>query len=79
MQVSVRTIHKRFEAAETSFGRALLDLRLDASRRALADPRCDGLSVTQIAYGAGFNDLSHFTKAFRARFGMPPGMYRKKA
>ena len=78
MQVSVRTIHKRFESAETSFGRALLDLRLDASRRALADPRCAGLSVTQIAFGAGFNDLSHFTKAFRARFGMPPGIYRKK-
>ena len=78
MQMSVRTIHKRFEAAETSFGRALLDLRLDASRRALADPRCGSLTVTQIAYGAGFNDLSHFTKTFRARFGMPPGMYRKQ-
>lgn len=76
MQVSVRTIHKRFEAAETSFGRALLDLRLDASRRALADPCCSGLTVTQIAYGAGFNDLSHFTKSFRARFGMPPGRFR---
>lgn len=76
MQVSVRTIHKRFEAAETSFGRALLDLRLDASRRALVDPRCHGLTVTQIAYGAGFSDLSHFTKAFRARYGMPPGQFR---
>ena len=79
MQMSVRTIHKRFEAAETSFGRALLDLRLDASRRTLADPRCGSLTVTQIAYGAGFNDLSHFTKTFRARFGMPPGMYRKQS
>jgi AraC-like DNA-binding protein len=79
MQVSVRTIHKRFEAAEMSFGRALLDLRLDASRRALADPRCSGLTVTQIAYGAGFNDLSHFTNTFRARFGMPPGVFRRNA
>lgn len=78
LQVSVRTVHKRFEAAETSFGRALLDLRLDAARRALSDPRCRTLTVTRIAYGAGFNDLSHFTKAFRARFGLPPGMYRKQ-
>jgi AraC-like DNA-binding protein len=77
LQVSVRTVHKRFEAAETSFGRALLELRLDAARRALSDPRFESLTVTQIAYEAGFNDLSHFTKAFRARFGMPPGMYRK--
>lgn len=78
MQISVRTIHKRFEAAETSFGRTLLELRLDAVRRAFSDPRCGGLTVSQIAYGAGFNDLSHFTKTFRARFGAPPGMYRKQ-
>lgn len=78
LQVSVRTVHKRFEAAETSFGRALLDLRLDAARRALSDPQCQALTVTRIAYGTGFNDLSHFTKAFRARFGMPPGLYRKQ-
>lgn len=75
-RVSVRTVHKRFEAADTSFGRALLDLRLDAARRALADPGCERLSVTQIAFGTGFNDLSYFTKAFRNKFGMPPGRYR---
>jgi AraC-like DNA-binding protein len=34
------------------------------------------MTVSQVAYGMGFNDLSHFTKAFRARFGMPPGRYR---
>ena len=76
LQVSVRTVHKRFEAAETSFGRALLELRLDAARRALSDPRCETLTVTEIAYGAGFNDLSHFTKTFRARFGDSPRRYR---
>lgn len=78
MKVSVRTVHKRFETAETSFGRALLEMRLDAARLALSDTRCAARTVTQIAFGAGFNDLSHFTKAFRARFGMPPGMYRKQ-
>jgi AraC-like DNA-binding protein len=76
MHVSVRTVHKRFEAAETSFGRALLELRLDAARRALSDPRCDWLTVTQIAYGSGFNDLSHFTRTFRSRFGISPGRFR---
>jgi AraC family transcriptional regulator, positive regulator of tynA and feaB len=37
------------------------------------------MTVSQIAFGAGFNDLSHFTKAFRARFGMPPGIYRRQS
>jgi len=76
LNVSVRTVHKRFEAAELSFGRTLLELRLDEARRALSDPRQASYSVTQIAYGVGFNDLSHFTKTFRARFGTPPRHYR---
>jgi AraC family transcriptional regulator, positive regulator of tynA and feaB len=76
MGLSVRTIHKRFEQAETTFGRSLLETRLDACRRALSDPRCNAMTVSQIAFGFGFNDLSHFTKAFRARFGMPPGRFR---
>jgi AraC-like DNA-binding protein len=78
MQVSVRTIHNRFEKADTTFGRSLLHMRLEACRLALADPRCNGMTVSQIALGFGFNDLSHFTKAFRARFGVPPGLYRKQ-
>jgi AraC family transcriptional regulator, positive regulator of tynA and feaB len=76
LQVSVRTVHKRFEAAETSFGHALLELRLDATRRVLSDPKCERLTITQIAFAAGFNDLSHFTNTFRKKFGMPPGRYR---
>jgi AraC-like DNA-binding protein len=76
MGLSLRTIHKRFEQAETTFGRSLIEARLEAARRALADPRCNGMTVSQIAYGSGFGDLSHFTKAFRARFGAPPGRYR---
>lgn len=76
MRISVRTVHKRFERADITFRQWLLEQRLQACRRALADSRCATMTVLQIAYGAGFNDLSHFTKAFRARFGMPPGRFR---
>lgn len=76
MRVSVRTVHKRFEQAEVTFRQWLLEQRLESCRRALADPRCATMTVSQIAYGLGFNDLSHFTKAFRSRFGMPPGRFR---
>lgn len=79
MRVSVRTIHKRFEQAETTFGRQLLETRLEACRRALMDPRCSTMTVAQIAFGCGFNDLSHFTKAFRMRFGVPPGRFRNRS
>jgi AraC-like DNA-binding protein len=79
MKMSVRTIHKRFEQADMTFRQWVLEQRLESCRRALSDPRCQSMTVSQIAFGAGFNDLSHFTKAFRARFGMPPGIYRRQS
>ena len=35
------------------------------------------LSVTQIAYGTGFNDLSYFIKTFKKQKGCSPSAYRK--
>lgn len=36
------------------------------------------LSVTEIAYSCGFNDLSYFIKSFRKANGISPGKYRKR-
>ena len=36
------------------------------------------LSVTEIAYACGFNDLSYFIKSFRKANGISPGKYRKR-
>jgi AraC family transcriptional activator of tynA and feaB len=79
LQVSVRTIHKRFENAGTTFGQWVLENRLQACRRVLDDPRQNSFTISQIAFGWGFNDLSHFSKAFRARFGLSPAQYRRRA
>jgi AraC-like DNA-binding protein len=54
----------------------VLEARLQACRKALSDPRCVSFSVSEIAYAWGFNDLSHFSKAFRKRFGVSPAQYR---
>lgn len=78
LRVSVRTVHKRFEEADLTFGQWVLDNRLLACRRALDDPRQEAFSVSQIAFGWGFNDLSHFSKAFKARFGVSPARYRQR-
>ena len=79
MKMSVRTVHKRFEQADMTFRQWVLEQRLGSCRRALSDPRCQSMTVSQIAFGAGFNDMSHFTKAFRTRFGTPPGIYRRQS
>lgn len=75
--ISLRTLHLRFEQTGTSFGRWLLESRLQACRRALSDPAQHGRTISDIAYAVGFGDLSHFSKAFRMRFGETPRDVRK--
>lgn len=74
--ISVRTLQLRFRRTGQTFGRWLLENRLDASRIALRDPGRRGLSISEVAYRSGFNDLSHFNKAFRTRFGQTPSECR---
>lgn len=76
--VSLRTLHKRFQDADTTFGKWLLENRLLACQRALEDWRHASFTISQIAYGWGFNDLSNFSKAFKARFSISPMEYRRR-
>lgn len=74
--ISVRTLHSRFRTIGQTFGRWVLENRLDACRAALRDQNQHALNISEIAYRWGFNDLSHFNKAFRARFDQTPGEWR---
>jgi AraC-like DNA-binding protein len=76
--VSIRTLHSRFTQIGETFGRWVLDHRLEACHSALRDENQYGLNISEIAYRWGFNDLSYFNKAFRARFGMTPSECRRE-
>jgi AraC-like DNA-binding protein len=75
--ISLRTLHSRFGQIGQTFGRWVLQSRLEACARALREPGQRTISV--IAYRWGFNDLSHFNRAFRAHFDMTPGEWRHAA
>jgi AraC family transcriptional regulator, positive regulator of tynA and feaB len=77
--MSLRTLHLRFKQTGLTFGRWLLASRLDACGAELRDPQRPARSISEVAYCWGFNDLSHFNKGFRARFGMTPGQWRHSA
>jgi len=74
--ISVRTVHLRFERLGRSFGRWVLDNRLERCAAELRDPAEHGTSISEIAFRCGFNDLSHFNKVFRARFNRTPREWR---
>jgi len=76
--ISLRLVHRLFAERSTTFGRFLLERRLDVCRRSLDDPAHAGRAISDIAFAAGFNELSHFSRAFKARFGASPRHYRKR-
>ena len=57
-------------------GKWLLQKRLEYSAVLLKNP---ALNVSQVALDCGFEDLSHFSRAFKQKFGMSPAHYRKEA
>ena len=52
--------------------RYVWDRRLTRCDREVTDPAMRGRRVRQIAFAADFNDLSHFSRAYRARYGCTP-------
>jgi AraC-like DNA-binding protein len=65
-----REFRKRYA---TSPGKWLLDRRLEHSVSLL---QTTSMSITEIMLECGFEDLSHFSRAFKEKFGRPPRAYR---
>jgi len=79
LQISVRYLHKLMIQSGRSFREELTRLRLEACRAALSDPFRQGETIAEIAFSAGFNDLSQFNRHFRAAFGVTPSRARTDA
>lgn len=77
LNVSPRYLNKLFEAEQTSLMRHVWARRLERCREDLTDAACAALSISDIALRWGFNDLSHFSRAFRGRFGCSPRECRR--
>jgi len=68
--ISTRTLNRLFAAEGTTAHRWLWCKRLDASRKLLEQGQAR--QVSEAALSCGFNDLSHFCKAFKAAYGVRP-------
>lgn len=74
--INVRYLHKLFAGTGVTVSNWIRKRRLEMCRRDLDARALARRSVTEIALRWGFNDMSHFSKAFRREFGMGPREYR---
>lgn len=74
--VSTGYLHKLFRASGTSVGRFIRDRRLEQCRRDLLDPGQGGTAVSAIGAHWGFLDAAHFSRTFKATYGVSPREYR---
>jgi AraC-like DNA-binding protein len=75
--VSVRRLHALFEPTGVSVGRRVAELRLEKAKRLLAGE--PALSVTDVAYRCGFDNLATFYRAFKTAVGATATEFREAA
>ena len=72
--VSPRYVQLLFAAAGATPSAYILDRRLHLAAGRLRD--APARRITEVAMAAGFNDLTHFGRAFRRRYGVTPRDFR---
>lgn len=76
--ISVRTLHRLFHDREVSVAESIRARRLDRCRRDLADPLRQQRPIHAVAARWGFVDQAHFSRVFRAAYGLAPQEYRRQ-
>jgi len=74
---SERYVHRLFTATERSVNEHINDQRIAACTRVLLDPKSGRRRIAEIAFAAGFRDISHFNRLFRRSHGLAPREFRR--
>jgi len=74
--ISTRHLHGLFQEQGTTVSTWIRTRRLERCRRDLLDPILAGRPVSAIAARWGFVDAAHFSRAFKAAYGVSPSEYR---
>jgi len=76
--LSSRQAQRLFASSGTTFTEFVLEQRLLLSRQLLLRDQARLRKVSDIAFSAGFNDLSYFHRSFKRRFGVTPADIQAK-
>lgn len=74
--ISVRYLHKIFEGEDTTVSRWIQSRRLEACRRDLLRREAAHRTIVAVAHRWGFTSAAHFSRVFRAAYGMSPSEWR---
>lgn len=74
--ISLRYLHKLFEASEYTVSEWILRRRLLACYSSLKDPILNHMTITEIAFNWGFNSAPYFSRVYRQQFGHTPSETR---
>ncbi|RZT85115.1 AraC family transcriptional regulator [Pseudonocardia sediminis] len=77
LHTSVSTLHRAFATEPYSIAEWIWAERLDAVRAEICDPALRHRTISDLAFGWGFSDASHFSRAFRARYGCTASELRR--
>ena len=78
LHVSVRYLHRAFEREGQTVAGLVRRRRLQACRRDLLQTGPHGRSAAAVGHRWGFADPAHFSRAFKAAYGVPPAQYRDR-
>lgn len=76
--ISARYVQLLFEEDGETFSAHVTRLRMEWLRRMLDDPRHAHRRISDLAFEAGFRDLSTFNRQFRRHFGEAPSAARRR-
>ena len=76
LRISERYLRTVLEETGKTYSELVLEHRLALAWRRLSDARFDNRTISEIAYSAGFSDISYFNRSFRRRFGDTPSGVR---
>ncbi|WP_307036051.1 helix-turn-helix domain-containing protein [Streptomyces canus] len=65
-------MHKIFEGEDTTVSRWIQSRRLEACRRDLLHREAANRTIVAVARRWGFTSAAHFSRVFRAAYGMSP-------
>jgi AraC family transcriptional activator of tynA and feaB len=74
---SPRYVHKLFATTGRSVGKHINDRRILACARNLLDRNFQKKTIAEIAFAAGFRDISHFNRLFKRGNGTAPREFRR--